>query len=143
MKSKFLTKLCTEDTLHPRYIKLEKPLIYYSQRLNLYIFIPKGFICDEESVPVFRGTSRRAGVLHDYLVRFDSIPVVSKQEAATIYLEAMACRDGEMINEYNYNPLRQAWMWARRNGKTLFVRACPGYYHQLSVKATLQEIINI
>lgn len=53
------------------------------------IIVPKGFICDYESVPLIRGSSKRAGVIHDYLYRIDSVPRVSRHAADRMYLRIM------------------------------------------------------
>jgi len=53
------------------------------------IVVPAGFTCDYESVPLLRGTSKRAGVIHDYLYRRYSIPDVSREKADLAYLDMM------------------------------------------------------
>jgi hypothetical protein len=82
------------------------------------IVIPVRFTCDWESVPLFKGTSKVAGLIHDYLSRHDSRPVVTKKIAADVYLEFMKFRG------------TPAW---RRYLKYLVVLAWPGYFHKKSV----------
>lgn len=81
--------------------------------------IPVGFIMDWESIWIFRGRDRIPGLIHDYLSRKDSIPVVSKTVAADVYLEFL-----------NYEkPL--GW-WERT--KYWCVRIIPGYFHKKTVR---------
>lgn len=79
------------------------------------IKIPKGFTMDWESVPIIRGTSKVAGLIHDYFSRIDSIPVVTKKQAANLYLEFMKYRKISYIRRY-------IKYWA--------VRMAPGYFHK-------------
>jgi len=76
-----------------------KPLIYESDILQQTVIVPDGFETDLASVPriplvfwFWGGRSHREGVLHDYLYRKDSIPVVARDVADRIFYEAMACR---------------------------------------------------
>ena len=87
--------------------------------------IPVGFTCDRESVPIIKGTSIRGGYAHDYLCRYDSVPVVDKKTAADVYLEIMASRGAS---------------WWRRYTKYWAVRMAFGYFHKFPVMATYEEI---
>ena len=142
-KAGFLSELHITDTIHPRYIELTKPLGFYSEILESEIWAQSGFICDKESVPVIEGTSIRGGVFHDYLSRFDSEPNVSKLTAAKIYLEVMKTRDIEIIEHFDYGNMKQLNMLLRRNAKYATVVCWPGYFHKLSVKASLENILVI
>ena len=78
---------------------LDEPLVYFSACLTKQIVIPKGFETDLSSVPripfvfwFWGGRSHMEGVLHDYLYRKDSKPVVSFSEANKVFLEAMESR---------------------------------------------------
>ena len=83
---------------------LEKPLVYYSSLLKSkskqpQIVVPAGFECDLASVPripfiyaAWGGRVHREAVLHDYLYRIDSIPVVSFLIANRVFLEAAKLR---------------------------------------------------
>ena len=82
------------------------------------IKVPAGFMMDWESVPIIKGTSKIAGLIHDFLCRIDSDPVVTKKIAADVYLEFLKFRKTS---------------WWRRWGKYLAVRGAPGYFHKLSV----------
>lgn len=136
MDAKFLSKLITEDLMGSRFVRIHEPFKFFSKILNCEIEIPPGFICDFESVPLFKASSKRGGVLHDYLCRKDSIPLVTKQEAASVYLEAQKARD-IALNEGWFKRLDR---WCRRNVKTLVVRVAPGYFHRLNVLASLDEV---
>lgn len=82
------------------------------------IIIPVRFTCDWESVPIFKGTSKVAGLIHDYLSRYDSQPVVTKKVAADVYLEFM---------KYRGAPAWRRWL------KYSVVLMWPGYFHRKSV----------
>ena len=136
MEAKFLSKLIVESLIGSRFVKLYKPFRFYSKILNQEIEIPQGFICDYESVPMFKASSKRGGVGHDYLCRKDSVPVVPKQKAASVYLELQACRDRAL----NEGWFKRCWRCIKRNAKTLVVRMAPGYFHKLKVLASLDEV---
>lgn len=139
MKSKFLSMLIVEPLLDGRFVRIHKPFKYFSEILNKEIEIPAGFICDYESVPLIKATSKRGGVVHDYFCRKDSIPVVTKQQAASLYLEAQKCRD-EILKE---GWLKRLNRMIRRNVKCLVVRVAPGYFHKLNVLSKLEEVSNV
>jgi hypothetical protein len=113
---------------------LTKPLAYYSRKLRTVIVVPIGFVTDLESIPLLKGTSKRSGVIHDYLSRSDSKPCVSKRLAAEIYLEAMGARDIELNREC-------LWCTVRRNVKAFFAFAAWGYFHKFTIEATFSEIM--
>ena len=136
MKTKFLSDLIVKDIFGSRYIELYLPFAYYSEILNKIVLIPAGFVCDYESVPLVKSTSKVGGVVHDYFCRKNSKPVVNKQMAASLYLEAQICRDA-MLNEGWFKRLDRAF---RRQFKTLVVRVAPGYFHKFKVLSTLEEI---
>ena len=136
MKSKFLSKLVTEELLGSKYARLSQSFVYRSMYLNQSLIIHEGFVFDYESVPLLKATSKRGGLIHDYLCRTDSTPVVTKQEAATVYLEAQECRD-QMLESNIFSKLGR---FLRRHTKTLVVRAAPGYFHKFSISATLEDL---
>ena len=83
-----------------RYWKLFYPLIYKSDLLQCTIEVPTGFESDLASVPrvpvaywFWGGRVHREAILHDYLYRIDSIPIVSFNTANSVFLEAMKVRD--------------------------------------------------
>jgi len=96
----FLGELCLE--LKPgkeRVWILTQSLSYYSLILKRWILIPAGFETDLSSVPrvpfvfwFWGGRAHREGVLHDFLFRKDSDPVVSFSMANRVFLEAMKSR---------------------------------------------------
>ena len=136
MKSEFRSDLITKELMGSKYCELAEPFVFYSAILKREITIPVGFICDYESVPLIKASSKRGGVIHDYLCRTDSIPVVSKQLAADIYLESQKCRD-LLLKKGRIKAFQR---YLRRNIKTLVVRVAFGYFHKLPVSATLEEI---
>jgi len=135
--SQFLTKLITED-IDGKYVRLMQDFRYYSSLLGCEIVVPKDFVCDFESVPVIRGSSKRGGCIHDYLCRIDAVPTVTKSQAATLYREVMKERDKEF-------PLSQSWLYrakmlCARWIKSTVVRFAWGYWHRLKVTASYEEV---
>lgn len=116
-KPKFITHLCYEEIPDSKIIRLTAPFAYYSPILSRLITVPAGFECDRESIPripfvyMFLGnSSAEAGVIHDYLYRVDSEPIVSRSIADDIYYEA-SCLDG------NYRVQAYAkWLGVRIGG---------------------------
>lgn len=137
MKTRFITPLITEEIIGSSYAILHHPFIYFSEILDCGVLIPTNFICDYESVPILKATSKRGGVIHDYFCRKDSIPVVPKQLAADLYLEAQACRD-KLLNE---NIFIRCIRFFRRHLKTLVVRVAPGYFHKYKVLSSIEELL--
>ncbi|MCK9437462.1 MAG: DUF1353 domain-containing protein [Synergistaceae bacterium] len=114
-----------EEVIDYKYSRLLAPYRYKSTVLGCTVTVPKGFVYDHESVPIIKGTSHRGGLIHDYLCRIDSKPVVTKKQAADVYLEVM---------EFRENP------WWRRYVKYWVVRFAFGYFHKFKVMATYEEI---
>ena len=108
----------------------------YSAILGRWFCIPKGFVFDEESIPLLKGSNPEAGGVHDYFCRKDSDPVVSKTMAAKLYFEFQAYFD-EMESGNWFN---RAWDWTWRGFKSNFVKVWPGFYHKFKVMATYEEI---
>ncbi len=139
----FLTSLITEELLGSKYARLRFPFVYYSRCLGRKLIVPTGFICDYESVPLLKASSKRAGVLHDYVCRTDSDPVLTKALAAELYNEAQALRDKLFYDARPYlrfNRARRFFRAILRGVKTSTVRIVPGYFHKHAVTATLEEI---
>lgn len=89
---------------------LTEPFAFFSDILKQWCVVPRGFSCDWESVPLFKGTSKVGGLVHDYLCRKDSNPVVTKKVAADVYLEIMKFRGNSYIRRYTkYWTVRMAW----------------------------------
>jgi len=82
------------------------PLKYWSERLYKLIVVPHWFETEATSDQLFEtdfasvprvpvvydawgDRAHREAVLHDYLYRIDSIPVVSRYDADMVFLEAM------------------------------------------------------
>lgn len=97
---------------------LTEPFLFYSDVLGRWVEIPVGFICDLESIPLIRGLCRTGGLIHDYLCRYDSDPIVSKKVSADVYKEALYF--------FEHPP------W-KVNGKYYVVRIIRGYFHVKSV----------
>ena len=135
--SEFKTPLITEE-INGIYARLFKPLVYESSLLSRTITVPTNFVCDYESIPLFKSTSKRAGVIHDYLCRNDLPFKITKQKAASVYLEAMACRD----KKFGKGWFKKAWLLFYRNMKVLVVRVAPGYFQKLPVDASFDEVKN-
>jgi len=98
MKSGFLTELDTHmkgDKVHV----LDSPLVYVSELLDTIIEVPAGFETDLASVPripiiyeLWGNRAHREAVIHDYLYRYDSIPLVARPIADAVFREAMKAR---------------------------------------------------
>lgn len=132
----FLTGLVIK-IINVNHVRLVKPFGYESDILGRVITVPAGFVTDFESVPLIRGCSRRAGVIHDYLCRIDSEPVVTKKVAANVYLEAMAYRDSLLHNGWYTRYMRTLW----RKIKSCTVKIAIGYFHKLFVFDSYKKII--
>lgn len=113
-----VTQLLNIPWSRSSWTRLVEDFWFYSDVLGEWVCINAPFDFDWESVPVLKGTSRLAGLVHDYLSRKDSTPRVSKKVAADVYLEMMKYRGTPAI---------------RRNIKYTVVRVWPGYFHKKSV----------
>ena len=137
MKTRFYRPLIIEELLNSKYIRLHQPFIYYSNLLSQIIYIPTNFICDYESIPILKSSSKHAGVIHDYFCRLDSNPIVTKQVAASLYLEAQTYRD----NLLTIPKHKKFTLFLYRHLKTLTVRIYPNYFHKHKVLSSLKELI--
>lgn len=108
MKSEFTTDLHLKDhETKERVWITTAPLGFFSARFDIEITVPAGFYTDLSSVPriplvfwFWGGRAHREGVLHDYLVRKDSIPVVPLAVANIIFLDAMESRNKPFYVRY-------------------------------------------
>ncbi len=105
--SKFLTELETRLKDNDKIWVLDSPLVYASGYLKQTITIPIGFETDFASVPrvpifywIYGDRAHREAVLHDYLYRIDSIPVVSYSQANEVFFEAMRVRGKGIFVRY-------------------------------------------
>ena len=114
-----------EEIIDYKFSRLLAAFYFDSTVLERTVTVPTGFVYDHESVPFIKGTSHRAGLVHDYLCRTDSKPVVTKKVSADVYLEVMAFRGNA---------------WWRRYIKYWAVRLAPGYFHKHPVMATYADI---
>ena len=95
--AKFCSKLAVEAIDDKRW-KLTSPLSYESEICGP-VTIQEGFETDFASVPrvplaymAYGDRAHHESVVHDYLYRIDSDPVVSRAVADKVFLEAMECR---------------------------------------------------
>ena len=138
--SKILSPLINEDVDY-RFSIIHEPFriqLETLKELGLHdiLEIPAGFCHDYESVPLFKGTSKTGGVVHDYLCRRDAVPVVTKKIAADCYFEVMECSD-QLKATGNLQLIR---FWFRRWLKYSVVIVAPGYFHKHSITATYEEM---
>ena len=97
--AKFLSELkvkCCQE--NENLWELEDDLNYQSDLAGV-VHIPAGFICDMAStrhIPlvsfIWGSRAHREGILHDYLYRINSVPVVSFAMANAVFIEAMESR---------------------------------------------------
>ena len=97
--SEFLSELDTHLLDDDCIWELGAPLIYESDVLKQTVTVPKGFQTDFASVPripivymLWGDRAHREAVIHDYLYRIDSKPIVEFGMANDVFLEAMGCR---------------------------------------------------
>lgn len=135
--TKILTSLINES-IDNKYARIYKPFRVESDILKCTITVPVNFIHDFESVPMIKGTSKRGGVIHDYLCRIDSMPIVTKQVAAAVYLEIMEYRDSMFERKTNIGRFN---LWWRRWLKYGVVCIAFRYFHKHKVMATLEDMI--
>lgn len=133
--TKILTPLVLEY-IDDRFVRLVMPFGFYSDVLKCEVWVPVGFVCDLESVPGLRGTSPRGGVAHDYTVRVDSVPRVTKKQAAAVYREV----SGYLYNERAKTRRAKAWGFIKSWAKWAVVCVAPGYFHKHRVLASYEEI---
>ena len=110
----------------------------YSDTLKCWILIPDGFVYDEESTP-WKGDNPLGGLVHDYLCRKDSKPLVTKWQAAMVYLEFQGYED-----ELNERPwYKRGWdcMWRGIKAGFVGVTPLPRFFHVLPVNATAEDIM--
>lgn len=152
--TRIFTELITRHIDNERFVQLEDDFVFESDvlrkaGLQSLVTVPKGFVQDFESVPIVRGSNKRGGTAHDYFCRIDSVPVVTKAQAAEIYREIMAYT-------YHIDSLRGVGLWAKlqdtfddfknwskRWSKWAVVYVYPGYFHKFRVMATCREIAGI
>jgi len=135
MKAAVKSTIKIERIAGTKYVRTIAPFPFYSVILGRWSEIPAGFFYDEESIPVLRGTNPEAGAIHDYLCRYDSDPVVDKLTAAKVYKEFQS-----YYNAMNKGWFDRIWNWIKQRVKTDAVIVAPGYFHQLPVMATLEQV---
>lgn len=112
--------------------KLNSPLFYVSDSIE--VVIPVGFETDLASVPrvpvvytAWGDKAHREAVLHDYLYRIDSKPVVERDRADYCFKEAMISR-GQPLRVYY--PM---WLGVRIGGGSSFHKICVQDSYKLDV----------
>ncbi len=111
VKSRFLTGLQMTPLLGgDRMWLIDEDLVYYSEIFAGNIVVPTGFVCDLNSIPrpfwVFSPPTDfpHAGIVHDFLYRFNLVP---RAKADAIYREALeACGAGSTRRFIRYWGLR-------------------------------------
>jgi len=98
-KSEFLNDLVISLVDEDKIWLLHEPLAYQSVLLQTIVWMPEGFYTDLASVPrvpvlylKWGNRAHREAVLHDYLYRIDSNPIVTFDMANSVFLEAMRSR---------------------------------------------------
>lgn len=121
--SRLLTPLTLEEIAGTRFVRLAEPFVYQSDVLKKTVKVPKGFICDLESIArwplvywILGRSSDEAGVIHDYLYRKNSIPVVSRRLADAIYNEASKIDKCDRIRSW------MKWLGVRVGGRSAYHR---------------------
>ena len=128
-----------------RFVQMTAPFHISSDVLKDAGFSPDleiqtDFVMDEESVPIVRGRNARGGAVHDYLSCNDSIPLVTKSIAASVYLEVNAYCDSI---DAGRSRLAKGRDFVRRWSKWTVVRVWPRYFHKRSIFATPFDILGI
>jgi len=128
-----------------KYVRLIDNFWFYSTILGRWCCIPKGFIYDEESVPLLRGTNPEAGAIHDYLCRSDSDPIVDQLTAAKVYREFIAYYNEIEPKESNKFKewLDAIYDFIKMRVKPDIVIVAQGYFHKLPVMATLEQVAEV
>lgn len=91
--SRFIEEPCIECAPESdKYFVLHRELIYESDLLKSTVTVPIGFVTDLASIPFGIKWAHREGILHDYLYRIDSIPVISRHTADNVLYEAMGVK---------------------------------------------------
>jgi hypothetical protein len=125
-KSELRPRLLDDDTIWT----LDTALVYESDLLKAVITVPMGFQTDFASVPrvpivygFFGDRAHRESVIHDYLYRIDSNPIVSRKQADDVFYEAMKLRGKSFLVRWCM------WFGVRLGGWTGF--------HELMVDAII------
>lgn len=104
--ARFLTQLKITLLDNDKIWILDAPLIYESDLVGR-IEVPVDFQTDFASVPrlpiiysLFGDRAHREAVIHDYIFRIDSIPIVSFEISNKVFLEAMTVRNKPVYIRY-------------------------------------------
>jgi hypothetical protein len=138
--ARIITPVINQD-IDYKFSRIHEPFIIELETLcdlgiQSCVEVPTGFVHDYESVPLFKGTSKTGGIVHDYLCRSDSMPLVTKKIAADCYFEVMETSDKWKAT----GNLQLIQYWLRRWAKYSVVLVAPGYFHRHKVMATYEEM---
>ena len=104
--AKFLSTLTACQMEGDTVWALGESLVYQSDLIGMVI-VPQGFETDFASVPripvvftLWGDRAHREAVIHDYLYRRNSRPVVSIETANSVFLEAMECLGKSAVVRY-------------------------------------------
>ena len=85
---------------------IDKPLVYFSDMIG-EVIVPEGFETDLASVPrlpiiylMWGARVHREAIVHDYLYRSDSCPLVKRSVANSVFLEAIKSRGSRSTISY-------------------------------------------
>jgi len=142
MKTSVQAPIRIERIPGTKLVRMISPFYFYSEVLGRAGCIPVGFIYDEESIPILKGSNPEAGAIHDYLCRTDSEPIVSQYVAAMVYRE--------FIRYYNQiEPEPKNWFMEKLDDMYDFIKMrikpdaviiAQGYFHKLPVMASLEQV---
>lgn len=148
MRTQVLASIKIERIPGTSYVRLLEDFLFFSETLNpspdseTWSCIPAGFVYDEESEWILKGSNPEAGAIHDYYSRSDSGPVVDKATAAAIYQEFQeyfdCIKQSRCVGLKRF--LLRSWHWIKRQFKTGVVEIAPDYFHKHEVMASYEEI---
>ena len=125
--AKFITELHATLLDNDKIWEIDADLCYDSDLVDILITVPKGFQTDFASVPRipivytwFGDRAHREAVIHDYLYKKNSVPIVTKAIADEIFYEAMKVRGKPFY-------VRYPMYWGVKLGGGL-------YYHSRNVE---------
>lgn len=144
MKTRILSPYITEIILgSDRYVRLAADFGFYSEILGCEVWFPKGMVVDNESMPgPLRSDCPVAGGGHDGLCRKNSVPVVTKRQAADVYFElldhiySLNDKESNGIKKWTTN-FKESWL---KHIKWAIVSCWPGYFHKFNIESTYEEI---
>lgn len=98
----YKTKLKAKLRVESDELELLDSFIFYSDRYDMEIVVPKGFICDGASIPSFmwaifghpfHSSTIRAAIIHDYLYRKK---LISRFQADMIFYDGLSLTTNQL-----------------------------------------------